>query len=65
MRLTNANKIIQEVRKLDEIDRLNVITNIWDEIKESQELNSVSDETKQLLLNRLTTYRRIIYKKQG
>ena len=34
-----------------------IFADIWDEIKESKELESVSDEDKSLLLNRLAHYR--------
>ena len=55
--ITNKNEIFYEIRRLNVIDRLNIITDIWDEIKESQELAYVSEEDKKLLLNRLSNYR--------
>jgi putative addiction module component (TIGR02574 family) len=51
------SKIVQELRELNVIERLNIITDMWDEIKESRELELVSDEEKKLLLNRLANYR--------
>ena len=36
---------------------MNLITDIWDEIKEAKELELVSDDEKRLLLNRLANYR--------
>ncbi len=56
--IMNKNEIVNEIRRLKVIERLNIVTDIWDEIKESQELESVSEEDKKLLLNRLTNYRR-------
>ena len=53
----NINKIINEIRKLNVFDRLNIITDIWDEIKESKDLEPVSDEEKKLLLKRLEKYK--------
>ncbi len=53
----NKNEIFSEIRRLNVIERLNIVTDIWDEIKESQELTSVSEEDKKLLLNRLANYR--------
>ena len=55
--IMNKNEIVQEIRKLDVIERLNIVTEIWDEIKESLELEAVSEEDKKLLLARLTYYR--------
>ncbi len=53
----NKSKITDEIRKLGVIERLNIITDIWDEIKESEALEPVSEEEKKLLLNRLANYR--------
>ncbi|MEW6089231.1 MAG: addiction module protein [bacterium] len=53
----NKTEILQDIRKLNVIERLNIITDIWDEIKESKELYPVSDEEKRLLVNRLANYR--------
>ncbi|MDA3917600.1 MAG: addiction module protein [Deltaproteobacteria bacterium] len=55
--MVNKNSIFSEIRKLNVIERLNIITDIWDEIKESQELTSVSEEDKKILLGRLANYR--------
>jgi len=53
----HKSKIVQELRELNVIERLNIIADLWDEIKESRELEFVSDEEKRLLLNRLANYR--------
>jgi len=53
----HKSKIVQQLRELNVIERLNIITDMWDEIKESRELEFVSDEEKKLLLNRLANYR--------
>jgi len=55
--IINKNELFYEIRRLNVIERLNIITDIWDEIKESQELAYVSEEDKKLLLNRLANYR--------
>ncbi|HAO20349.1 MAG: hypothetical protein BWK80_32765 [Desulfobacteraceae bacterium IS3] len=55
--VTSKNDIVKEVRKLNIIERLTFITDIWDEIKEARELEFVSEEDKKLLLDRLTDYR--------
>jgi putative addiction module component (TIGR02574 family) len=55
--VVNKNGIFSEIRRLNVIERLNIITDIWDEIKESQELTSVSEKEKKLLLDRLANYR--------
>jgi len=53
----HKRKIVQQLRELNVIERLNIITDMWDEIKESRELEFVSDEEKELLLKRLANYR--------
>jgi len=53
----HKSKIVQQLRELNVIERLNIITDMWDEIKESRELEFVSDKEKELLLNRLANYR--------
>lgn len=50
-------ELAQELKKLNVIDRLNIISEIWDEIKDSEELEAVSESEKRLLLNRLANYR--------
>jgi putative addiction module component (TIGR02574 family) len=55
--IMNRSEIADEIRKLGVIERLNIIIDIWDEIKESKALEPVSDEEKRLLLNRLANYR--------
>jgi len=53
----HKSKILQQLKNLNVIERLNIITDMWDQIKESRELEFVSDEEKELLLNRLANYR--------
>ena len=55
--IINKNELFYEIRRLNVIERLNIVTDIWDEIKESQELTSVSEEDKKILLDRLVNYR--------
>ena len=55
--IINKNELFYEIRRLNVIERLNIVTDIWDEIKESQELTYISEEDKKLLLNRLANYR--------
>lgn len=44
--IMHNNKIVKELRGLNVIERMNIITDMWDEIKESRELELVSDEEK-------------------
>ncbi len=53
----NKTDLVYEIRKLQVIERLNLVTDIWDEIKESQELETVSEDDTRILLNRLAQYR--------
>jgi len=53
----SKNDIIHGVRKLDVVERLGIVTDIWDEIKESRELETISEDEKRILLNRLANYR--------
>ncbi|QTA86361.1 Putative addiction module domain-containing protein, CHP02574 [Desulfonema magnum] len=55
--MMSKNEIVYGIRRLNVIERLNIITDIWDEIKESQELEIVSEDDKRLLLSRLANYR--------
>jgi len=55
--VVNKDSIFSEIRRLNVIERLNIIADIWDEIKESRELTSVSEEDKKILLDRLANYR--------
>ncbi len=43
------------------LGRLNIITDLWDEIKDSEELSKEIPGEKQILINRLERY----YKKTG
>ncbi len=55
--VVNRSKIVQELRELHVLERMNIVTDVWDEIKESKELEFVSDEEKRILLNRMANYR--------
>ncbi|SLM32142.1 Dihydropteroate synthase [Desulfamplus magnetovallimortis] len=55
--LMSKSEIVYGIRQLNVSDRLSVITYIWDEIKESHELETVSEDERRLLLNRLGDYR--------
>ncbi len=55
--MMSKDEIVQEIRRLSVIDRLNIVTDIWDEIKESRELEPISEDDRALLLNRLENYR--------
>jgi putative addiction module component (TIGR02574 family) len=55
--IMSKNEIVCGIRRLNVIERLNIITDIWDEIKESQEMETVSEDDRRLLLNRLANYR--------
>ena len=55
--LMSKNEIVYGIRKLNVIERHNMLTDIWDEIKDSQGLETVSENDKRLLLNRLSNYR--------
>ena len=53
----SASDIVYEIRRLNVTERLNIVTDIWDEIKEAQELETVSEDDKKILLNRLANFR--------
>ena len=53
----DKNEIIYGIRKLDVVERLGIVTDIWDEIKESRALETISEDEKRILLNRLANYR--------
>ena len=55
--MLDKNEIVHQIRKWHPIERLNLISDIWDEIKEAKELASISEDEKKLLLNRLANYR--------
>ncbi|MCP4113757.1 MAG: addiction module protein [Desulfobacteraceae bacterium] len=55
--IMSRNDIVYEIRRLNVAERLNIVTDIWDEIKESQELEAVSEDDRRLLLDRLANYR--------
>ncbi len=41
------DEIVYGIRQLTVFERLNIVTDIWDEIKESRELETVSEDEKQ------------------
>jgi len=49
--------IVYEIRRLNVTERLNIVTDIWDERKDAQELETVSEDDKKNLLNRLANFR--------
>jgi putative addiction module component (TIGR02574 family) len=53
----NKQEIIQEIRNLDVIERLDIITDIWDEIKDSEKTEVISHNEKEILLKRLARYK--------
>jgi len=53
----SKSEIVYGIRNLNVIERLNIVTDIWDEIKDSRELETVSENDRRLLLNRLANYR--------
>ncbi len=55
--IMSKNDIVDEIRRFHVIERLNIITDVWDEIKESRALETVTEEEKRLLVNRLANYR--------
>nr|VFK66082.1 MAG: putative addiction module component, TIGR02574 family [Candidatus Kentron sp. UNK]VFK69371.1 MAG: putative addiction module component, TIGR02574 family [Candidatus Kentron sp. UNK] len=55
--IITKSEIVQGIKSLDVIERFNIITDIWDDIKESQELKTISEDDRELLLNRLANYR--------
>lgn len=55
--MMSKSEIVYGIRKLNVIERLNIITDIWDEIKDSRELETVSESDTRILLNRLANYR--------
>ena len=55
--IIDKNEIVYGIRKLNVLERLNIITDIWDEIKESQELESITENDRNILLSRLANYR--------
>jgi len=52
----NRHEIVNSIRKMNTIERLHILTDIWDEIKDAKELETISKEEKQILLNRLADY---------
>lgn len=55
--MLDKNEIVHQIRKWPPMERLNLISEIWDEIKEAKELISVSEDEKELLLDRLANFR--------
>jgi putative addiction module component (TIGR02574 family) len=55
--ILNKTDIVHEIRRLNVIERLDIVADIWDEIKDSHELEAISEADKTLLLKRLANYR--------
>lgn len=55
--IMSKTDIVHEIRRLNVIERLGIVADIWDEIKDSHELEAISEADKTLLLNRLANYR--------
>ena len=55
--LMSKREILYGIRNFNVPERLSIITDIWDEIKESHELETVSEDERRILLNRLADYR--------
>ena len=55
--VTNKTEIIQEISSLNVADQLNIITDIWNKIKKSKELQTVTKNEKKLLMDRLANYK--------
>jgi|GEM_PF-1062301 len=55
--IISKSEIVYGIRKLNVIERLNIISDVWDEIKDSRELETVSEDDRRILLNRLANYR--------
>lgn len=53
----DKNEIICGIRKLDVVERPSIVSDIWDEIKKSRALETISEDEKRILLNRLANYR--------
>jgi len=53
----SKTEIVYGIRRLNVVERLGIVTDIWDEIKESQELAQISEDDKRILLNRFANYR--------
>ncbi len=53
----NKSSLINEIRKLGITERLNILSLIWDEIKESKVLETIPEEDERLLMDRLANYR--------
>lgn len=51
------SEIIYELKKLDVFERLNILSDIWDEMRESRDLQYISEDEKHFLLERLENYR--------
>ena len=55
--MISKSEIVYGIKRLNIIERLNVISDVWDEIIDSQELETVSEDDRRILLNRLANYR--------
>ena len=53
----SKTEIVYGIRKLNVVERLGIVTDVWDEIKESEELAQISEDDKRILLNRFANYK--------
>lgn len=53
----SKSEIIHGIRNLPVLERFNLVTDIWDEIKDAQALEGISDDEKKILLNRLAKFK--------
>jgi len=54
----DKDEIIYGIRQLGVAERLGIVTDVWDEIKESRELEAISEDEKAILLSRLANYKK-------
>ncbi len=55
--MISKSEIAYGIRRLNVIERLNIISDVWDEIKDSRELETVSEDDRRILLDRLANYK--------
>jgi len=55
MSISNS-EILKELHNLSVANRLSIVTNIWEEIKETEELRGVTIKQKELLMERSANY---------
>ena len=55
--MISKSEIVYGIRRLNVTERLNIISDVWDEIKDSRELETISEDDRRILLSRLANYR--------